>query len=48
MYDTSYVYRGTDRYDGWGELVLYGPVGSSPRYMKRVEEAEKAAGLFAG
>ncbi|WP_175957499.1 S8 family serine peptidase [Schaalia sp. Marseille-Q2122] len=45
MYDTSYVYRGTFIPVENKRAADRGEFGSSPRYMRRVAEAEKAAGL---
>ncbi|PID98041.1 MAG: hypothetical protein CSA82_01475 [Actinobacteria bacterium] len=43
--DSTYIYRGADL-TSWYVSELPGQIGSSPRYMKRVEETEKAAGLL--
>lgn len=47
QYDTSYVYRGSyvPVEDLEARVAYHGQFGSSPRYMKRVAEAEESAGL---
>ncbi len=46
FYDTSYTYRGSDIPQKGERVKRVGQFGSSPRYMKRVHQAEQADGLI--